>query len=102
MTFAFLLNVIWDYISEYRQDNEKMEKYMSTMNRYLEVKEIDTSIALKVSNYLEYYLEQDKARDEELENTLINRLTPDIRKELIFSKLHIKKNYNFLKINLFF
>lgn len=92
MTFAFLLNVIWDYISEYRQDNEKMEKYMSTMNRYLEVKEIDTSIALKVSNYLEYYLEQDKARDEELENTLINRLTPDIRKELIFSKLYIKKN----------
>jgi hypothetical protein len=57
VTFAFLLNVIWDYISEYRSDNEKMEKYMSIMNRYLEVKEIDTSIALKVSNYLEYYLE---------------------------------------------
>jgi hypothetical protein len=84
VTFAFLLNVIWDYISEFRFDDLKYEKQLNIMNRYLKVKEIEPNLAMKVSAYLEYYLDEDKAREEEQEQQLINKLAPDIRRDLIF------------------
>jgi hypothetical protein len=39
---------------------------------------------MRVSAYLEYYLNQDKGRVEEIENQMIEQLAPDIRKELIY------------------
>ena len=67
VSFAFMLNIIWDYIQEYRSDNERYQKNMVAINRYLKLKDIDPKISLKVNKYLEYQLAEDISREEEIE-----------------------------------
>jgi hypothetical protein len=89
VSFAFLLNMIWDYISEYREENLKIEHYLNVMKRYLKTKNISSDTQVKVSSYLEYYLAQEKARERDLEDELITKLSPEIKKELIVCKIKI-------------
>lgn len=45
----------------------------------MKIKEIDNSLSVKILNYLEYYLRQDVCREEEMENFIINKITPKLK-----------------------
>ena len=83
--FAITLNIIWDYISDYREYDQRYNKQIIAISRFMKVKEIDPQIAVRVYAYMEHFMNKEKSREYAVESEIIEKLPDSLKDELIYN-----------------
>lgn len=89
--------MVWGILTEAKHANERHEKNLEAIKRYLRDKDVNPDLQMKVESYLNYHLKKECSREEELEQQVLAKLNPTLRR-----KVNFDANGFFLKQLLFF
>ncbi|CAD8069203.1 unnamed protein product [Paramecium primaurelia] len=84
--FLFALNVqtIQEVYLEYKASKKKFQKHLIAINRFMRDKQISVSLQAKIRKYLDHIWDKQRAREQKLEQVVIDSLAPSLRQELMF------------------
>ncbi len=82
--FAFSINEIWEIIREKNSKDNEIHTRINTINRYMRDKGISHTLKSKVNAYLGYYYHTKNLRHRELEEEVIQELTPSLRRQIYY------------------
>ncbi|CAD8051102.1 unnamed protein product [Paramecium sonneborni] len=82
--FGYSLNSIGMILQNISIKVQKYKKFSVQMNRYMNQNQVNQQLQSKVRNYLKFYFEQDNIKNDDEISSIIQKLTPNLRQELIY------------------
>ncbi|CAD8134480.1 unnamed protein product [Paramecium pentaurelia] len=82
--FGYSLNSIGMILQNINIKVQKYKKFSVQMNRYMNQNQVNQQLQSKIRNYLKFYFEQDSIKNDDEISSIISKLTPNLRQELIY------------------
>ncbi|CAD8090288.1 unnamed protein product [Paramecium sonneborni] len=82
--FGYSLNSIGIILKNINDRQQKFRKSQLLINSYMNKNQVSVQLQCKIRNYLKYYIEQDNFQNDEELNSLISKLSPGLREELLY------------------
>lgn len=83
--FGYIINTIGNILEKIQEKNSKFEKEKQIINRFFLKHQTNIALRTRVEKYIEYIHDQEKNENKEDDEFVINRLSGELRNEIIRS-----------------
>ncbi|EDK31609.1 voltage and ligand gated potassium channel protein (macronuclear) [Tetrahymena thermophila SB210] len=98
--FAYSINNIGFILQEIEKSSKQLNENITTIQRYLNRKNVNMSLQSRVRHYLQFLTEEQKDRDQNAENQIFQTLSNKLRDEITIEvNTKILKNYSIFNAN---
>ncbi|KAL4510183.1 hypothetical protein ABPG72_010376 [Tetrahymena utriculariae] len=87
--FAYSMNTVGAILESFNEDSVKLNHNMQIINYYMERKNVGKLTRDQIREYLYYYWKEEKERDQEGEEKIINILSDNLKKHLLMESKNV-------------
>ncbi|EAR97004.2 cation channel family protein (macronuclear) [Tetrahymena thermophila SB210] len=87
--FAYSMNTVGAILESFNEDSVKLKHNMQIINYYMERKNVGKLTRDQIREYLYYYWKEEKERDQEGEEKIINILSDNLKKNLLMESKNV-------------
>ncbi|KAL4497691.1 hypothetical protein ABPG73_020788 [Tetrahymena malaccensis] len=87
--FAYSMNTVGAILESFNEDSVKLKHNMQIINYYMQRKNVGKLTRDQIREYLYYYWKEEKERDQEGEEKIINILSDNLKKHLLMESKNV-------------